>query len=343
MSTKIDTASGRQGTIDWVSADYFIATKLPNKEDGGGDALTEQLVRNRKARPARHNTIRNWRMLTPVQTSGMKPPLFFVHGLIGVMTLSSSLARALGPDQPFYAIHANGIDGRQPVLDDMQEIVSAYTEQIRAARPAGPIRIGGMCTGCIIAIEICRAMQQEHRKTGPVILVDPPPLPTGYKWRLSKLDAGNPKIAEQWYQQTRDRILDHLANPDNNAPFDPKNTEQLHFATLAGAGLLIAFLRYVPSPFAGSTEVITSAPAAPGFFHPQMPWQKLLSGPRVVHVLPWDHRGIYRGGCNAMCRLIRFILQEPSTIEGFTDRPAEFSSGVLGTITPDHVDAGGAT
>jgi thioesterase domain-containing protein len=137
-------------------------------------------------------------MLTPVQTSGTKPPLFFVHGLNGIMLLSSSLARALGSDQPLYGIHANGIDGRQPVLDDMQEIVSAYIEEIRAVRPAGPIRIGGMCTGCIIAIEICRALQQEPRKTGPVILVDPTPLRMGYKRRLSMLDAGNnPKIAEQ--------------------------------------------------------------------------------------------------------------------------------------------------
>src|SRR5262249_15269010 len=47
-------------------------------------------------------------MLLTIQASGSKRPLFFVHGLHGVMTLGSSLARALGPDQPIYAIHANG-------------------------------------------------------------------------------------------------------------------------------------------------------------------------------------------------------------------------------------------
>src|SRR6266852_3377663 len=53
-------------------------------------------------------------MLQPVQTSGTKPPLFFVHGLHGVMPLGRIFAEGLGPDQPLYAVHANGIDVRRP-------------------------------------------------------------------------------------------------------------------------------------------------------------------------------------------------------------------------------------
>src|SRR5947208_14412248 len=108
-------------------------------------------------------------MLVSIQTSGDKPPFFFIHGIYGVMPLGAIFAQALGPDQPFYAVHANGIDGRKPVIDDFGGMVRAYTAEIEEARPLGPLRIGGMCTGCLLAIEIVRMLQQMDRQTGPVI------------------------------------------------------------------------------------------------------------------------------------------------------------------------------
>src|SRR5262245_28906270 len=100
-------------------------------------------------------------MLVPIQSSGQKPPLFFVHGLRGVMPLGSTFARVLGPEQPFYALNASGIDGTRPVLDNTQDMVRAYLEAIRGARPVGPVRIGGMCAGALAAIEIARELDEE--------------------------------------------------------------------------------------------------------------------------------------------------------------------------------------
>src|SRR5438128_12644499 len=100
-------------------------------------------------------------MLVAIEASGTKPPLFFVHGGFGILfSIGSNFARALGPDQPVYVLHANGIDGRQPVLDNMQQMAIAYFEQIQRARPIGSVRIGGMCAGCLIAIELARRMQE---------------------------------------------------------------------------------------------------------------------------------------------------------------------------------------
>jgi thioesterase domain-containing protein len=64
-------------------------------------------------------------MLVPIHTSGTRLPLFFIHGVVGIMPLASTLARALGPDQPFYIFHANGVDGRQPIIDNMPDLVRA--------------------------------------------------------------------------------------------------------------------------------------------------------------------------------------------------------------------------
>src|SRR5262245_60345909 len=141
-------------------------------------------------------------MLQPVQTSGKKPPLFLVHGLTGDLPLGAILARALGPDRPLYAIYANGIDDRQPTIDNVPDMVRAYVEQIRSARPTEPIRIGGFCAGGLVAIEIARALQETGRQVGPVILADPPPVPPGYNENNRKY-ASDPKAARFLYESAR--------------------------------------------------------------------------------------------------------------------------------------------
>ncbi|HVN34403.1 MAG TPA: amino acid adenylation domain-containing protein, partial [Casimicrobiaceae bacterium] len=48
----------------------------------------------------------------PLTEGGSRPPLFFLHGdFSGGGFYSHGLARSLGPDQPFYAIHPHGLDG----------------------------------------------------------------------------------------------------------------------------------------------------------------------------------------------------------------------------------------
>ena len=119
-------------------------------------------------------------MLVPIQTSGTRLPLFFIHGVVGIMPLASTLVRALGPDQPFYIFHANGVDGRQPFIDNMPDLVRAYVKDIELARPSGPVVIGGMCEGSLAALEIGSVLKEKGRQVAPLILADPQPMPPGY-------------------------------------------------------------------------------------------------------------------------------------------------------------------
>lgn len=260
-------------------------------------------------------------MLVPIQTSGKKPPLFFVHGVFGVMCLGSSFARTLGPEQPLYAINANGIDGRQQPIDDVGKMATAYVEEIKTVAPSGPVRIAAMCSGCLAAIEIVRKLQEDDRDTGPVILADPPPVPpgSGYKRPVNNRD---PQIARQMYQQAERALLEHAARPYNDMPFDASDPAQLDAATIAGVHSSIAFANHNPTPFAGPAALIVSAERAPGFFHPQMPWHKLLPGPRMVHVLPWRHQELFRAGRETVARLLKFLLDEEQTFEA-ADMPQQ--------------------
>src|SRR5438105_4720889 len=262
-------------------------------------------------------------MLMPIQTAGEKPPLFFVHGLRGIMPLGPTLASVLGTDQPLYGVNAAGIDGRAPAIDNMAEMVRVYVEEIRGIEASGPVRIGGMCEGTLAAVEIARALLQAGRQVGPVILADPPPRPPAYYRHNLEVDPRQPLLAGQLYQQVRIRVLEHASQPYNKVPFDIRDPQQVHVATLAGVSSLIAFAKHVPTPFSGPAELIISAHGAQAFFHPEMPWHRLLPGPRTVHVLPFNHEELFRSGRHAVARLLKFALDKALPAAHSADRPME--------------------
>jgi thioesterase domain-containing protein len=275
-------------------------------------------------------------MLVPLHKSGSKAPLFFVHGLRGItFAVGSRFAQVLGPDQPFYVINANGMDGREPILNDVQAMIDAYLQEIRLTRPAGPLRIGGMCAGGLIAIEIVRALQSEGRVTGPVMLVDPPVMPIGREKRVGAIDASR-QVMDRAYQDVRGRYLERTSDPEgyDDLPFDPRDPKQLDLATNIAVGTMLAFAKYVPRPFTGSTEAVISEDRALAFLHPQMPWRKLLCGPRVVHVLPWSHREMFRTGRRTVARLMKSMLETDETSENLPNQVMQPASQLIPEVHP---------
>jgi thioesterase domain-containing protein len=260
-------------------------------------------------------------MLVPLQTSGSKPPLFFVHGARGfTFEVGPRFARMLGSGQPVYTINANGVDGRTPVIENVAEMVAAYLDEIRGLRPNGPIRIGGMCSGCMIAVEIARGLHEEGRQTGPAILVDPPVLTANHE-KLTKTQDLDPEVQDRFVKEVYCWLLGkklHPADGEQDLPFDPRDPKQLQSAVAVATATTVAFAKYVPRPFSGAVGVIVAENRAPGFFHPRMPWHTLLCGPRVVHVLPWSHMELFQPGAGreTVARLMRFMLEEDSGWEG---------------------------
>jgi len=66
--------------------------------------------------------------------------------------------------------------------------------------------------------------------------------------------------------------------------------------------------------------MIISAERASGFFHPMMPWHKLLPGPRVVHVLPCPHHELLGTSRKTVARLMRSMLEEVPTSQRSAER-----------------------
>src|SRR5207248_5448271 len=132
---------------------------------------------------------------------------------------------------------------------------------------------------------------------GPVILADPPATPFGLSSRNQTVNAQDPLVRSHLYRRVRGQLMDHSSQYYNDMPFAVGNEQQVHLATLAGIRVMVAASRHVPvETYPGSAAAILSSQRAAGFLHPEMPWSKLLSGKKAIHVLPYDHNEIFRSG-----------------------------------------------
>jgi thioesterase domain-containing protein len=184
-----------------------------------------------------------------------------------------------------------------------------YVEEIVGAQPSGPLRIGGMCTGGLAAIEVVRELQARGREVGPLILADPPPTPPGYIKRNQTIDPRDPLVAEQLYQWVRGCLLNDASQSEKHLPFEANNERQVHVATLAGVNSLVALSKHMPEIFPGAVAVILSFERAARFFHPEMYWVKLLPQKPMAHVLPYDHNEIFWAGRHDFARVLKFVLE----------------------------------
>ena len=98
-----------------------------------------------------------WSSLVPLQPGGRRPPFFGVHGHSGEILFYRDLCRRLGPDQPFFALQAQGLNGKaHRTIGDM---AAHYLAEIRTVQPHGPYLIGGYCLGAFVAFEMARQLR----------------------------------------------------------------------------------------------------------------------------------------------------------------------------------------
>jgi thioesterase domain-containing protein/acyl carrier protein len=116
--------------------------------------------------------------LLAVQASGSRRPFFFLHGdWTGGAFYCFDLARALGSEQPFYALEPYKFAGLQ-VLPSIEAIAAAHVESLRTVQPEGPYQLGGFCNGGLVAYEMARQLQAAGQKVDQLLLISPtPPVP----------------------------------------------------------------------------------------------------------------------------------------------------------------------
>ncbi|AEI67116.1 non-ribosomal peptide synthetase [Corallococcus macrosporus] len=114
-----------------------------------------------------------WTPLVPIQRGGSRVPFFCVHPVGGTVFCYVELARRLGPEQPFYGLQAQGLEGTLPPNGSIESMAASYVAAIRAVQPQGPYRLGGWSLGAVIAFEMARLLQRMGETVDVLALIEP--------------------------------------------------------------------------------------------------------------------------------------------------------------------------
>jgi thioesterase domain-containing protein/aryl carrier-like protein len=155
--------------------------------------------------------------VVPLRTGGSRRPFFFLHGhYLGTASYCFPLARALGPDQPFYALDPYRLDdlAAPPTLEEM---AATHLEALRAIQPAGPYLLGGFCNGGLAAYEMARQLHAAGQTVDLLVLMDPMPLPQHSRLLYRALHGVlalvrlSPEQQVAWFVRLR-HLVQHLYN-----------------------------------------------------------------------------------------------------------------------------------
>ena len=99
-------------------------------------------------------------------------PLFAVHPTGGDVLCYHHLARLLGPEQPFYALQARGLDGRSEPLRSIEEMAAEYLRAVRGVQPHGPYQLAGWSFGGVVAYEMAQQLRRDGEEVALVGILD---------------------------------------------------------------------------------------------------------------------------------------------------------------------------
>jgi thioesterase domain-containing protein/acyl carrier protein len=117
-------------------------------------------------------SVGGWSPLVAIQPAGSRPPLFCFHGAGGNVLNYRDLSRHLGPDQPFYGLQCQGLDGSCEPLAKVEDMASLYIAEIRRVQPHGPYFLAGYCGGGTIAYEAAQQLHEAGEEIALLALFD---------------------------------------------------------------------------------------------------------------------------------------------------------------------------
>ncbi len=111
-------------------------------------------------------------LITPLRTTGQRPPIFFVHPPGGIVICYQDLMKHLGDEQPVYGIRSRGLHGDEELPTSIESMAAEYVEAIRTIQPEGPYVIGGWSLGGLIAYEMASQCIATGQEVDRIVLID---------------------------------------------------------------------------------------------------------------------------------------------------------------------------
>jgi amino acid adenylation domain-containing protein len=113
-------------------------------------------------------------VLLPLREMGSAPPMFIVHGRMGLPFVSPHFLNLLGDDLPVWAFQARGLDGMHEPHSTIEAMAADYVSEMRQRRPKGPYFLAALCAGALIANVMARTLRAAGELVLPLLLFDPP-------------------------------------------------------------------------------------------------------------------------------------------------------------------------
>jgi acyl-CoA synthetase (AMP-forming)/AMP-acid ligase II/thioesterase domain-containing protein/acyl carrier protein len=236
--------------------------------------------------------------LTAIQPKGSKAPLYFVHACEGEVLFLTDLARRLGPDQPFYAMRAQGLDRNTTAITRVEDMAAHYLQEIQGMQPHGPYLLGGAGVGGIVALEMAQQLRTQVASVAALILID-----TRLPRPLEASTTSEPRGHREKLERYLHRVFYYLKHRQEAITLAKSLFD--HYYRHVGKIFVRRFRvwdetqkavdRYLPKPYPGRTALFLPEKRV-GFGTGPQPlidaWRRLAVGPfeaHVLHVLPGEH------------------------------------------------------
>jgi thioesterase domain-containing protein len=216
------------------------------------------------------------------------------------------LARHMVPDQPFYGIQPQGINGDIPFLSSVQQMASCYIAEMLKVQPEGPYYIGGYSFGGLVAFEMARQLRADGLEVAFLALVDTYPGKVKSKAVLLSTLFTLPREQQVAYVARKIRKYRRGLRRRFDALFLPRPLKAIRKI------LAHAEARYQPQLYGGAaTWFRASEQALRGLDNPQDDWSKWAAAGVEVHEIDGDHGSIMKEPMvSVLAQQLRACLQK---------------------------------
>ena len=236
-----------------------------------------------------------WPIVVPLQQGGSKTPLFLVHMHNGNIQRWRVLLKYLDKEQPVYAIQPRGLDEKYDYHYAINDMAKFYIDEIKKVQPHGPYRLGGLCFGGTVALEIARQLSDMGEKSELVFMINnyaPPSNPMQYKIRETwdefkgmNMEA-KLEFALEKTKNAGKKVLSKLTSV-----FDSGKNSQTEDNVKTKPDIRwvhsVALLHYQPATtYKGDVVLVKTGDEVAKHYDETLGWKRLISGNIEMHIVP---------------------------------------------------------
>jgi amino acid adenylation domain-containing protein len=101
-----------------------------------------------------------------------KMPIFCFHALLGNVLFYNNVIQHVPAEVPIYGFQAQGLDGKQAPLNNIEQLAEEYTAEILRVKPTGPYCLIGYSMGGKIALEVGRRLLARGQAVPLLLMID---------------------------------------------------------------------------------------------------------------------------------------------------------------------------